>query len=189
VNSSPVGNLIRSNFFFFSNIYFIFQTTVLPARMTHHPPPASQAPARGVDHGWNNGKWQKRANDTPPAPSPTSNCSWGGSWVERCQCQHRPMTTTTYHPPPAPRATAHGVDRGWNDDRKQGGGARGKTTQHPPPTTASICLQGGSCANGHITAYDNHSNGGGQIVPISLPCTVRGRGFILCFSSVFILCS
>jgi hypothetical protein len=31
---------------------------------------------------------------------------------------------TTHHLPPAPRATARGVDRGWNDDG---------TTQHPPP--------------------------------------------------------
>ena len=23
-------------------------------------------------------------NDTPPAPSLTSNCSWGGWWVEQC---------------------------------------------------------------------------------------------------------
>jgi hypothetical protein len=27
-----------------------------------------------------------------------------------------PTTTTTYHLPPASRATARGVDRGWNDD-------------------------------------------------------------------------
>jgi hypothetical protein len=144
-------------------------------RMTHHPSPAPQATARGVDHGWNDGRegeqpqqctndtphhlppasratacgvdrgwndrrqkgvrtmaamaamhechstcpqphehllmgWisggrtengreeeqrQQRANDTPPAPSPMSNCSWGGSWVEQHQRQHRPTNTNT----------------------------------------------------------------------------------------------
>jgi hypothetical protein len=98
------------------------------ARMTHHPPPASRATARGVDRGWNDGRWkgvrttaamaamhghrgtrpwphgrllvgwisggrmengreeeqrQQCVNDTPPAPSLMSNCSWGGSWVEQ----------------------------------------------------------------------------------------------------------
>jgi hypothetical protein len=107
-------------FFFFSNIY-IFQTRVLPARTTHHPPPASRAPAREVDLGWKDGKQQggrtmattcerhttrpqpyeqllvgwmtggttptpTQGNDhhhhVPPTSSPTSNCLWGGSWVE-----------------------------------------------------------------------------------------------------------
>ncbi|KAF8223200.1 hypothetical protein L208DRAFT_1412239, partial [Tricholoma matsutake] len=48
-------------------------------------------------------------NDKPPTSSLTSNCSWGGTWVERCPG----ATTMTHHPPPASQATAHGVDHGW----------------------------------------------------------------------------
>ena len=57
--------------------------------VTHHPPPASRATAHGVDCGWidnDNDKQQggrTRMNDnTPPAPSLMSSCSWGGLWVE-----------------------------------------------------------------------------------------------------------
>jgi hypothetical protein len=42
-----------SFYFYFSYIFVQLTTQIGPHRTTHHPPPASRATARGVDHGWN----------------------------------------------------------------------------------------------------------------------------------------
>jgi hypothetical protein len=51
-------------------------------------------------------------------------------------------STTTHHPPPAPQATAHGVDDGWNTPTMLGqqqvvpgpsSNDKQGTMEHPPP--------------------------------------------------------
>jgi hypothetical protein len=58
-----------------------------------------------------------RPNDPPDASSLTSDCSWGGTWVEQHQRRQ--------HTPPLLRATARGVERGCF-------GSTGLTRGRPP---------------------------------------------------------
>ncbi|KAF8234724.1 hypothetical protein L208DRAFT_814711 [Tricholoma matsutake] len=91
----------------------------------------------------------------PPAPRHQQN---------QCQPQNNtPPTihpTRTHHPPPASRATACGVDGGWNDDKGDGrqeeremkgegegddeGDGTGDDSIPPTPSLMSNCSWGGS---------------------------------------------
>jgi hypothetical protein len=100
--------------------------------------------------GWNAGgttiTTTQGNNGTPPTSSLTSNCSWGGSWVEQRQRQRRAQQQpqTTHHPPPAPRATARGVDRGWNNAQSTMEGGQCNERHTTRPSLTSNCSWGGS---------------------------------------------
>jgi hypothetical protein len=86
---------------------------------------------------------------------------------------------TTHHPPPASRATARGVDRGWidNDNDEQQGG-RTRTNDNTPPAPASRATARGVDCGG----YGRQATGGPCPLPLPLPRISRGERFFSSFN-------
>jgi hypothetical protein len=119
---------------------------------THHPPPAPRATACGVERGWNddynvdnaetvNQESTMEETHHPPllrAPARRVDGGYCKETARRGANEGRQgggtmigMTQrTTHYPPPASRATARGVDHGWNEDNAS---VEQRTTHHPPP--------------------------------------------------------
>jgi hypothetical protein len=94
---------------------------------------------------------RRRRSDTPPTPSLTSNCSWGGSWVDRQRQRRAAGREDEDERQHTPRPQPHeqllvGWIAGVTDDER---------TQEDPPTT------GGPCP-----------------LPLPLPRISRGEGFL-----------
>jgi hypothetical protein len=129
----------------------------------HHLPPAPEQLLIGWFVGVYHAEEQRRARQTPaPAPTAASACSQGGSGATGLVTPPPPMDTTDNTPPaPASRATARGVECGWEQRCMQ-------PMHHPPP--ASRATARGVEIGGHHCPLLQHP----QPLPRAIACGGEG---------------